>query len=315
MTRAAQDVSVVICAYTEERWDDLVEAVDSVQRQSIPPQEIVIVIDHNLHLLERVRAQIPGVIVVENTEPQGLSGARNSGIAATRGAVIAFLDDDAVATPDWLEQLSAGYEDAQVLGVGGAVEPLWLNRRPGWFPEEFNWVIGCSYRGMPGTTMPIRNPLGCNMSFRREVFDAIGGFRIGIGRVGTRPVGCEETEFCIRVGQRWPQGILLYEPQAKVYHRVLTSRARWSYFLSRCYAEGLSKALVVHSVGAEDGLASERRHTFRILPRGVIRGLADTFLRGDLMGLARAGAIVIGLAFTTVGYLMGTISAWPTAIS
>ena len=90
MTRAARDVSVVICAYTEDRWDDLVAAVESVQRQSVPPLEVIVVIDHNPDLLERVRAHIPSVVAVENREQRGLSGARNSGIAVAQGVVVPY---------------------------------------------------------------------------------------------------------------------------------------------------------------------------------------------------------------------------------
>jgi glucosyl-dolichyl phosphate glucuronosyltransferase len=307
MLDAPEDISVIICAYTEERWDDLVGAVESVRRQSLPPREIIVVVDHNPSLLERVRTEIPGVVAIENREARGLSGARNSGILAAAGGLLAFLDEDALAAPDWLERLSAGYADPQVLGVGGAIEPVWLSGRPGWFPEEFDWVVGCTYRGLPQSATPVRNLIGCNMSFRREVFEIAGEFRSGIGRVGTRPLGCEETELCIRVNQRWPQRRLLYEPQARVRHRVPASRARWDYFRSRCYAEGLSKATVARHVGSGDGLASERTYTFRVLPQGIARGLGDV-LRWDTTGLARAGAIMVGLAFTLAGYLIGTIS-------
>lgn len=302
-----QSISVVICAYTEARWDELIASVKSVQQQTTPPLEIIVAIDHNRALLERVRAEIPGVVAVENNEPRGLSGARNSGIAAARGDVIAFLDEDSTAAPDWLARLSAGYTD-QVAGVGGAIEPVWLDGKPRWFPIEFDWVVGCTYLGMPETTTRVRNLIGCNMSFRRELFQQIGGFTSGIGRVGTRPVGCEETEFCIRANQHSPQSVLRYEPHARVYHRVPPSRATWNYFRSRCYAEGLSKALVSRRVGKKDGLASERKYTFQVLPRGVIRGMTDTLLRRDLFGLARAGAIVAGLALTTAGFLIGTVS-------
>ncbi len=96
------DISVIICAYTQERWHDLVAAVESVRRQSVLPHEIIVVIDHNARLLEQVRVHIPDVIVTENYEPRGLSGARNSGIAMAQGALIAFLDDDTIAEPDWL---------------------------------------------------------------------------------------------------------------------------------------------------------------------------------------------------------------------
>src|SRR4051812_28350918 len=75
---APADVSVVICAYTFDRWDDLVAAVASVQSQTAPAGEVIVVIDHNDELLARVRAEIAGVVAIPNTEPQGLSGARNS---------------------------------------------------------------------------------------------------------------------------------------------------------------------------------------------------------------------------------------------
>jgi GT2 family glycosyltransferase len=300
MTRAMIGMSVVICAYTEARWNDLVAAVASVQRQTVPPLEIIVVIDHNPRLLDRARAHIPGVVAVENHEQRGLGGARNSGVAVAKGEVIAFLDDDAVAVPEWLEQFSTAYNDEHMVGVGGAIEPTWKGHRPGWFPEEFNWVVGCTYRGMPEVTAAVRNLIGCNMSFRREAFEAVGKFRLGYG--------CDETEFCIRLQQHWPQKILLYKPQAKVYHHVDPNRARWRYFCSRCYFEGGSKAVVSWLLGPRDGLASERSYTLRILPRGVIHGLADTILHRDKAGLARAGAIIAGLAITTLGYLMGRIS-------
>jgi GT2 family glycosyltransferase len=307
MAPPSLDMSVVICAYTQARWHDLVAAVHSVRSQSVPPREIIVVVDHNPMLLERVHTEVPYVIAVANQEAKGLSGARNSGIAAATGAVLAFLDDDGVAAPDWLEHLLRTYANPEVMGVGGSVEPLWLHGRPPWFPAEFDWVVGCTYRGLPKVAAPVRNLIGCNMSFRREVLEGVGGFRSGIGRVGTDPAGCEETELCIRVGRRWPSKALLYEPRARVQHRVTARRARWSYFRARCYAEGRSKALVAQAVGAGDGLASERTYTLRTLPRAVIRGLADS-LRGDPSALTRVGAIVAGLALTTAGYLIGTVA-------
>ena len=162
-----QSISVVICAYTEERWGDLVAAVDSVKHQTRPPDEIIVVIDHNPRLLQRAEQELDGLIVVPNQESRGLSGARNSGIAAASGSVIAFIDEDAVAEPDWLERLGQAYQDARVLGVGGAVDPMWLGGRPGWFPEEFDWVVGCTYLGFPTSRSPVRNLIGCNMSMRR----------------------------------------------------------------------------------------------------------------------------------------------------
>src|SRR5205085_69247 len=84
--------------------------------------------------------------------------------------------------------LLPAYANLEVIGVGGTVEPLWLHGRPPWFPPEFDWVVGCTYCGMPEVAGPVRNLIGCNMSFRREVFEGVGGFRSGIGRIGTYPL-------------------------------------------------------------------------------------------------------------------------------
>jgi hypothetical protein len=227
-----------------------------------------------------------------------------------QGEIIAFVDDDTIAAPDWLEKLVQGYEDPRVIGIGGSVVPMWLNGRPRWFPHEFDWIVGCTYRGMPETTTSVRNLIGSNMSFRRTVFEAIGGFRNGIGRVRTRPVGDEETEFSIRARQRWPHSVLLYEPRAQVQHRVPRHRANLRYFVSRCYAEGLSKALIARLVGAGAGLASEWTYTRHTLPRGIRQGFSDTFVGRDVMGLTRAGAMVAGLGLTTVGYAVTTVLGW-----
>jgi len=303
-------MSVVICAYTEARWNDLVRSVGSVATQTASPFEIIVVADHNDGLLARVRAELPDTVAVHNGEERGLSGARNSGVAAAQGEFVAFLDDDAVAEPDWLERLTGSYASG-VIGVGGAVLPLWIRGRPRSFPAEFDWVVGCTYEGMPKTTSRVRNFIGANMSFRRDVFAGVGGFRSGVGRVGTRPVGCEETELCIRALRRWPDATILYEPQARVRHVVPPNRAGWKYFAARCYYEGLSKAIVARLWGSNDGLATERAYTFRTLPRGVVRGVTDA-VRGDVSGLGRSGAIVTGLSMTTAGYLVGLTRARTT---
>ena len=325
MSRPQEDVSVVICAYTEKRWHDLCEAVASVQRQTIQPREIIVVIDHNPTLLERVKKHLSGITGIENSAAKGLSGARNSGAAIARGTIVAFLDDDAIAEPDWVEQLLVPYNDLAIVGVGGRINPFWLEKHPGWFPEEFNWVVGCTYRGMPNTTAPIRNMIGANMSLRRDTLMAIGGFREAFGcnhenngksahqsssKWLSHNAGDEETELCIRTTHLYHNKVqFYYAPNAIVKHRVTEQRTRWSYFLWRCYDEGIGKASLVSLHGTERSLASERAYTLKILPQGIVRGLTDTILRRDKAGFARSGAIIAGLAATTVGYVVGRISA------
>jgi glucosyl-dolichyl phosphate glucuronosyltransferase len=296
----APTVSVVVCAYTRARGPELLDALESLRHQSRAPHEVIVVVDHNPQLLDWVRAQAPDVLTVENQEERGLAGARNSGVRAGRGDVVAFVDDDAVAAPSWIEQLSRAYRDPRILGAGGAVLPAW-ERRPSWFPEEFEWVVGCSYRGLPLRHSSVRNLIGCNMSFRRVVFDQLGGFRERLGRVAGRPLGCEETELCIRIGRHAPGRPLVYDPAATVHHRVPCERATWRYFLSRCYYEGLSKAEVARLAGRERGLASERAYTLRTLPSGFWSELKAA-------RLTRAAAIIAGFCATVVGFLAGTAS-------
>ncbi|HEY9440715.1 MAG TPA: glycosyltransferase family 2 protein, partial [Streptomyces sp.] len=291
--------SVVICVYTEDRWDDILAAVDSVRAQSLPAGETLLVVDHNPALLERLAeeyAERAEVRVLANAGPRGLSAGRNTGIAAALGEIVAFLDDDAVAERDWLRRLDEGYDDPRVMAVGGRTEPAWASgRRPPWFPEEFDWVVGCTYRGLPPGTVRVRNVLGGNASFRRTAFDAAGGFATGIGRDGDRrPLGGEETELCIRLTRALPHAVLLIDDRAVIHHKVPAARERFGYFRTRAYAEGLSKALVARSVGPGKGLESERRYTTRVLPAGVVRGVRDALL-GRAGGAGRAGAIVTGV--------------------
>ncbi len=295
---------MLICAYTLDRLDVLSQAIDSVRAQSRPAHEIVLTIDHSPELLAEAKRRWPEIVLLENHEEQGLSGARNSGVAACSGDVVAFLDDDAIAAPDWLERLAEAYLDPDVLGAGGAVRPAWVAGKPAWFPPEFDWVVGCTHSGMPQQREAVRNLVGANMSLRREVLVELGGFRHELGRVGTIPAGCEETDLCIRVGQRWPESRILYDPAAAVDHFVPATRGSREYFTSRCRGEGRSKAVLAGLVGSDSGLEAERTYTSRTLPLGVLRGCGDA-LRGDLGGLSRAAMIVVGLFTTTAGYLAG----------
>jgi GT2 family glycosyltransferase len=296
---APPSVSVVICAHSSERRQQLLAALSSLEEQSLPPHEVVVVVDHNPELLEWVRTRRPEVRAIENEDGRGLAGARNSGVRTADGEIVAFLDDDAAADPAWIERLAEPYRDEDIFAVGGSVLPVW-EERPSWFPEEFGWVVGCGYRGLPMARAPVRNLIGCNMSFRRSVFDRVGGFAEPLGRIGNRPVGCEETELCIRVDRDGAGDAVLYEPSASVHHLVPRSRTTLRYFLSRCYFEGISKAEVARRAGRDRGLASERAYTLRTLPSGVWRELRA-------VRPLRALTIALGLCVTAVGFLAGNL--------
>jgi GT2 family glycosyltransferase len=297
-------VSVIVCAYTAERWSLLLGVIESVRTQTRAPSEVIVVIDHNEELYDRLAETVGDVTIVKNTGPRGLSGARNTGVGLADSDIVAFLDDDAEAAPDWLERLTALYDDPEVLAVGGRVEPVWEAGRPGYFGEELDWIVGCSHRGLPRVASEVRNVIGANMSFRLDVIRTVGGFNISLGRQGSTPLGCEETEICIRSTMGAPWCRIVYEPAALVRHHVPASRGSIRYMLSRSWSEGISKAQVSHVVGHKRALGPERRYVRSILPRAIFSAIND-WSHGDPAGLGRAAAIVAVVTCTAAGYLRG----------
>jgi len=310
-------IAIVVCAYTVDRWDDIVSGVGEAWRQldeSGHPGEVILVVDHSPELYERAQVFTgDGVRILENRRTRGLSGARNSGVTGADADVYVFLDDDAVPEPGWLAGLIAPFDDPAVIITGGAATPRWPDSgRPSMLPAadgdrgEFDWVIGCTYAGQPRTLSPVRNVMGCSMAMRAEVFATAGLFGEDLGRVGTVPYGCEETELCIRASAT-PGARILFEPASMVRHRVTLQRTTWSYLWHRCYAEGISKAAVVARTTRSAGLSTETTYATHVLPRGVLRELRTLPQRGS-RSAAGAAAIVTGLFVTMVGYVVGRLA-------
>ena len=284
-----------------ERLNDIREAVNSVLNQTSKPYEVILAVDHNEELFESLQSSVishwspipppdssqqtqrtrstPQTKVVHNTGVQGLSETRNVGISAASGDIVAFIDDDAVAEPDLLENLTRAFsyqpsalsQNSQlrlatqqtqgtqqtVVAVGGQAIPLWLSgSRPSWFPEELDWIVGCAYKGLPVETLhidpgtlnlqlgTIRNVPGCNMAFRREVFDKVGGFRSEMGGLRETPRGGEEANLCLRIKHQMPDALILYQPNALIHHKAPHRRLRLKYIARRSYNEGFYKSIV-----------------------------------------------------------------------
>jgi GT2 family glycosyltransferase len=320
------EASVVICAHTLDRWDELKRAVESVRTQTRGPREIVVIVDNNEALRERAAREIAGVTVLPNAKQPGLSGGRMTGAEYITVPVVAFLDDDAAADPRWLEDLLEAYRDPAVLGAGGPVEPLWQAPPPAWFPREFRWVVGCTYAGMHVRDGRMRNPIGANMSVRADVLRRAGGFTSELGRrklgfsvsrrarIGGKAESCEETEFCIRAARLYPGGYWAYRPGARVHHFVPAQRTTWKYFVHRCLVEGTAKAVLSDLAGAKEGLGAERRYVREVLPRAVASDLRAA-MRGNVVAAARAGAIIAGVALTAFAYATTRLGRAAEALS
>lgn len=296
-------LTVVVCCYTDRRRPLLDRAIASARTQLGNTDRLIVVVDHNPDLLADLTAtyrSAPEVTVVPNVGVQGLSDARNSGVAEASGDVVVFVDDDAALRPDALEALRRRFVDEDVSCVGGAVEAEWAaGRPPAWFPDEFGWVVGCDYRGIADNGADIRNPIGAAMAVRRNYIHEIGGFSPHLGRRGTFPAGCEETLMGISLREHHPGTRIVRDTDFAVRHSVPSDRARLRYFLRRCYQEGRSKAVLSRLTTTGNALASERLYTTRVLPSGVWRHRRKP---------GRVIALSAGFLVTCTGFAAGRLT-------
>jgi len=298
-------VSVIICTYTLERLKDLHEAIQSVMNQTYKPDEIIIAVDHDKELFERLKSELSSLIkVVLNANTPGLSETRNVGIRASQGDIVAFIDDDAVAERDWLENLLKHYSNPSVVAVGGKSVPLWSNgNRPDWFPEELYWLVGNTYKGHPETCTSVRNIAGCNMSFRRDVFHEIGLFSKDLGVIKQKGYA-EETEFCIRIKHQLPGTTILYEPDAVIHHKVPNWRTTLNYIISRSFDQGVCKAKLrkLSHKFSPNPLSTENTYLRYLLFISIPERLREFYRKGSLL---QVRTIIISILATGIGYLVG----------
>lgn len=298
MDKAAA-VSVVICAYMMERWPSLRLGIAGAVAQIPAPAEVIVVADTD-ELVERVRAEwADGSSLVRpmRNSGVGINGARNTGLSEAKGEIVLFLDDDATPEPAWLQRMVDPFQDADVVAVGGAPVPVFAVPRPSWFPLEFDWVFGCRYLGLPKSRATVRHIIGTTMAMRREDLLAIGGFQ-------SRKL--EDLDISLRLARQWPDRRILYEPAATVDHLVPADRLTWGYFWRRCFSENRSKAEVLRKTGGAPSLAAEKDHAFRTIPLAGLANMRDV-LRGDIAGLTRIGASVIGLGLAALGLAVGMV--------
>ncbi len=301
--RPTVDASVITASYSLARWELTIGAVESVLRQSVLPREIILPVDHNRQLFERLREHwsatptpVP-VRVVESRYAGHLGAAVTTAAQLAASRYLVFLDDDAAAEPAWLERMLAALEEPGVVGVGGAPIPRYAAPRPAWFPHEFDWVFGCAYEGLPTKRAPILHMIGTTMAVRRADFMAIGGIHLN---------DHGDMELSHRLLNQSPHARLLYAPEARVSHFVHPERLTWGYFCRRCFSVNRSKVSAMRELGPAAHLAAERSFAARILTRGVLQDLASV-VRGDPAGLQRAAAIVAGVGLAAAGYAVGTV--------
>ncbi len=313
-------VSVAIPAFTMRRWELLGKAVESARKQTAVIDRVVVCIDNNEELLGRARARWANsggtpVTVIPNRHSEHLSrvtahqaahgttrrfgagSARNTAVEAIDSDIIAFMDDDAEAGPEWIEQLLSVYADPSIVAVGGAPLPRYETERPKWFPANFDWVFGCAYAGLPSETAPLRHLIGANMSVRRTALEAVGGF------VGS---DFDDLNLCMRLMGRFGTESTYYNPQAVVRHFVPGERVTWRYFWRRCYFVNREKVRVFRRMGSAANLVAEREFVFRALTRQMRGDLGRAF-KGEAAAVGALLAMIAGIAMAGAGHFRGRL--------
>jgi glycosyltransferase involved in cell wall biosynthesis len=274
-------ISIVLCTYN--RAQSLKRTLASVAAMARPANVTweLVVVDNNSG--DETRAVVEEFSRSSGIDTryvfegrQGLSFARNAGIAEARGDILAFTDDDVTVDPQWLGGLWRAFDQRDCLGVGGRIVPVWPGARPWWLKEDCRYpLMGVIVRFDLGNEPRQLStpPFGANMGFRRAAFEKYGLFRTDLGRTGTQLSSGEDTEFGRRLLRA--NETLVYDPRAIIYHPVEPERLRQRYFRSWYFNYGKSLMRV-------RGIPDTAPRVLGI-PVYLFRRLA-----GDLWGVTRA---------------------------
>lgn len=307
-------VSVVVCTYSMDRLDPFFEAVDSVLAQTHDPLEVVLVVDGNDEVFGHVEDRYgPGseaaigfqgeILLHCNDENRGISYSRTKGAELASGDVVAFIDDDGVAEPEWIETLVGTYRRTGALAVGGYVAPDWVTEKPDFFPAEFYWLVGCTEKGFADHMEEVRNTYGSNISYKREIFLSVGGYDPNTGRKGDRHIQAHEAPVGIRLRERYGRGVV-YDRNAVVHHKLFDYRGEFRWLVFRSFWQGYSKRIM--SVLYPDSQGDESTFLltllFSFLPSRIWSLLRDP----ELKKAEQLVAIVVFTAAVGFGYLYGS---------
>ncbi len=241
-------VSVVVCSH--DRLPYVRACITSLTRQSVGASafEIVLVDSGSpppvAAEMKRLAEMTPNTRLIR-VDVSGVSEARNEGARAAAGEYVAYIDDDAVATPDWIEQIQRvlAEHDCKPVVLGGRVLPVWEAPLPGWWPVSLRGVLSIiEHEGAGEYRTPAvpdkLEPYGVNMILKREAMLQIGGFAEALGRMGLVLQSDEEVQLAWRLQDAGFSAI--YDSRVVVRHSIQAQRFNPEWLLSRLYWQGAS---------------------------------------------------------------------------
>ena len=305
-------VSVAVCTHSPDRYDDLRDAAESVFEQTYDDVELVLVSDGSDEVYERMVEDYgdhEDTVIGRTEENVGISEARTRAGEIASGDVIAFIDDDAVAREDWVEELAAVYEERDVIAAGGRMAPRWVAGKPSFLPEEFYWLIGVTHKGFADGEGEVRNTFASNLSFKRDVFLELGGFDPNVGRKGDRQIQAVEGEICTRMRRKYGQGVY-YNPEAVVEHKIFDYRTRATWLLNRSFWQGYSKRVMDILVPEASG--DKNDFLKRLLLEFAPERFVSLVRRPSLAKAQQLIMLFVLTAFVGFGFVYGILTVRPS---
>lgn len=303
-------ISAIICTFNRSSY--LQKAVQSLIDQTLETSEYEILVVDNGSVDNTRQVVDEQLKVVGNLhyiyEPKiGLSQARNTGWKAARGEYIAYLDDDAIATTDWLATLLHDFQNItpQPGCIGGKIDPIWEIERPSWLPDKllpYLTILDWSHKLI--LIDESQYVAGANISFTRQALDLVNGFQPKFGRKGKNLLSNEEL---VVQNQIRRQGLAVYyDPQAVVRHHITADRLQQSWFIRRTYWQGISRAFLIVSEQSPSTLQQWRMSASSFLnllksPKQILKSLLPFSAPDVLQAKCRTAR--------NIGYIVGLLTA------
>lgn len=300
-------VSVIVCTYSLKRFDNIVSCIKILLDNSYKNLEIIIVVDGNEELrqnIETIYMKNDNVHIIENKKNEGPSVSRNRGIEFAKGDIVAFIDDDAFASSNWVETIVKNFSEyPEIMICGGKLIPVY-EKGAQILSEELLWIVGCTYKGHPIKKQFVRNVISANMAVRKDVFDSIKFEKMFDGKNWKM----EDTLFCMRFNDMRP-GLILYIPELIVHHVVPADRTTTKYIIQRSYSEGILKAelgRVVSKNFSSDTFSYERDYLLMLISTILNKFLYFRMKDGFLITVAMC-SVLAGYLNSKIGRLLSRI--------
>jgi len=299
-------ISAIVCTYN--RVDYLKSCLQSLEIQTADKSlyEIIVVdnacTDNTKQVIFTDFRSVVNLRYVYEPTP-GLSYARNTGYKNARGQYVAFIDDDAVACPEWLSEILWAFENIRPRPavVSGPIKPIPGSKIPDWFPKEkaYEWVLSI-YEVNSAVPVRVGEITGANMTFLKTALEEMGGFDTNLGRTKRSLMGGEESKLAMALRKKGAE--IYYLPKAIVFHAIPEFRKTRGYFLRRFFYNGFSQAII----DLNSGQITNRQ--FFSMSMENMKKLVLYAIRSALSLIDERGIIFFGETLSCLGWSFSAIT-------